>query len=364
MVKSNQAIKTAKSIKLCVILNLVLALSNTMAYADNMDWFNKSAEAAKQHQFSLGLNANSNMDSFTKSNNLSSKIADGANAGTANSENMYTGQLKNDNYLSASGKQSIKDCENKQDPRCTTLNKYTDKDTQTQLQAYTSGISTRYQMTVAPDPTNKDCAIVKRKKPINETIQTCTSTQEQHTTQSQCNNTIMPNQVTTPQTPADGIVFTPIPNPMCGNVTDVTNRVVYGEASQYLFNYGTTVFVIKSNMSLFMGGKLPMFMEFFNGSFCGSTGGYIQTTPTTMPIAIGTLSVIHNVPITYYQDPGQNCGIDGSTTTCNIKIRLMHMGSKGGGWMPDEVIRSWVITFTRPVPASAKNNYVYNKGCS
>ncbi len=153
MVKSNQTIKITK---LNIIISFLLIFNgNTLAYADNMDWFNKGSELAKQHQFNMGLNANSNINSFTKAKDLSTKIADGANAGASDSKDMYGGQKNDPNYLYNHGKQAIQDCENQQDPRCSTLNKYADKNTQTQLQSYMSGISTRYQMTVAPDPTNK-----------------------------------------------------------------------------------------------------------------------------------------------------------------------------------------------------------------
>ena len=358
MVKSNQTIKITK---LNIIISFLLIFNgNTLAYADNMDWFNKGNELAKQHQFNMGLNANSNINSFTKEKYLSTKIADGANTGASDSKNMYGGQKNDPNYLYNHGKQAIQDCENQQDPRCSTLNKYADKNTQTQLQSYMSGISTRYQMTVAPDPTNKDCAIIKRKKPINETIEICTSTQEQHTTHTQCNNIITPNQVATPQTPADGIVFNPILNAMC-DVTNVTGVIPFAESPQYLFDFGTTLFVIKSNMGSFLGGSLPMLMRHSNGNWCGSIDNTIITTPTSTPRQLAHFTDASNSPLDFYQDPSQNCGVDSTTQTCSIKIRLM---SEKNIWeVVDNLVRAWVVIFPRPVPASATDNYIYTKGC-
>jgi hypothetical protein len=164
-----------------------------MAYADNNDLFNQAYQNGRQNNFNMNLNSGSNINSYSSVNHFESTVANNANAGTANSRDMYDhvyggdGVKSDPNYLYNQGAQEISSCQSKTDPRCTTLNKYGDKDTQTQLQAYSQGVSQKYSIKVMPDPTDSSCSKIIRKVPINSTTATCIASTHNQT---KCNSII------------------------------------------------------------------------------------------------------------------------------------------------------------------------------
>ncbi len=171
----------------------VLFLSISACFADNTEIYNKAYKFGEQHQFNLNLNTNSTINSYGYANKFESIVANNANIGNASAKNMYDntyGDKADPNYLFKAGVKEIADCQNEKDPRCTTLNKYGDKDTQRQIQAYTRGFSAKYQISVTPDPSDTQCMISKRKVPINQTISTCVAGLKEH---KQCDNFIIPS---------------------------------------------------------------------------------------------------------------------------------------------------------------------------
>jgi hypothetical protein len=169
---------------------LLLFLNVSTCLADNTDSFNKAYQWGKQNQFNLNLNQDSTINSYGRVNSFESTVANNANSGNAKAQNMYNntyGNKANPNYLYNEGVQEIAACQDKSDPRCTTLNKYGDKDTQTQLQAYNHGISEKYYISVKPDPAASSCATITRKVPINKTIVSCIASAH---TQTNCNASI------------------------------------------------------------------------------------------------------------------------------------------------------------------------------
>lgn len=165
----------------------ILLLVTTAVYADNTDAFNNAYQIGKQNQFNLNLNSGSTFDSFGQANKFESNIINDAKTGNANAQPMYNGATNDPNYLYNQGKADIASCQSKNDPRCTSLNKYGDKDTQTQFQAYNQGISGKYSIITKPDPSDKNCTQVIKKVPIGEATKTCIASAHQ---QSQCHSTI------------------------------------------------------------------------------------------------------------------------------------------------------------------------------
>jgi hypothetical protein len=176
------------SLKLKILVSALAIMSLT--YADNTELFNQAMSIGNQNQFNLNLNQSSSIDSYGKSNKFTDDVANNANAGNANAKNMYNGASNDQNYLYNNGTQAIRDCLTQADPRCTTLNKYGDKDIQTQNHAYTQGLSPRYLISVTPDPSNQACSTVKRKSPVNQSTANCIAGSKQ---QVQCFNTITPS---------------------------------------------------------------------------------------------------------------------------------------------------------------------------
>jgi hypothetical protein len=169
---------------------LLLFLSLSSCFADNSSLFNQAYQAGKQNQFTLNLNQNSNINSYGQANHFESTVANNANTGNVNAQSMYNntyGDNANPNYLYNTGIKDIAACQTKSDPRCTTLNKYGDKDTQTQLQAYNQGISTKYYISVKPDQSDSSCSTVTRKVPINQSTVSCIASSH---TQTACNSMI------------------------------------------------------------------------------------------------------------------------------------------------------------------------------
>lgn len=172
---------------------LILFLSISACFADNESLFNEFYNLGKQKQFNMNLNANSTINSYGQANKFTGSVADGANQGNAPARNMYDktyGDKADPNYLYKEGIRAIKDCQDQSDPRCTTLNKYGDKDTQTQIQAYTQGFAEKYNITIKPDPIDSACSTITRKEPINEVKATCIAGVKE---QSRCSNTIIPS---------------------------------------------------------------------------------------------------------------------------------------------------------------------------
>lgn len=170
---------------------LLLCLGVNASFADNTSLFNQAYQAGQQNKSNLNLNSNSTINSYGQVNKFESTVANNANTGNANSKDMYNntyGENANPNYLYNEGTKEIAACQSKTDPKCTTLNKYGDKDTQTKLQAYTHGASTRYYLSVKPDPADSSCSKVTRKVPINATSALCVASSH---TQSNCNSTIV-----------------------------------------------------------------------------------------------------------------------------------------------------------------------------
>ena len=179
------------------------------SYADNMALFNQAMAIGAQHQFKLNLNQNSSIVSYGVAESFSNSVATNANAGVLPAQDMYTKVQGTDttagdpNYLYNSSTQLIKDCEKQHDPKCTTINKYADKGTQTEIQAYTQSVSPKYLMSIASDPLNKACDTITRKMPINVTKVTCTAGLN---TQQGCLTTVIPYSIYYPPVPANGTI--------------------------------------------------------------------------------------------------------------------------------------------------------------
>lgn len=186
-----------------VFLLIIAATS----YADNQTLFNNAMQAGVNNQVNMNLNQNSTIDSYTQQNKLDPSVAVNANSGAASAKDMYShisGKNPDANYLYNAGTAAIQDCLNKHDVRCTTLNKYGDKDTQTQYQAYAQGISSKYQMKVIPDPNNSACSLVTKKEAINAHDAMCISGMH---AQNMCITTLIPYANYVPPSPPDGSVI-------------------------------------------------------------------------------------------------------------------------------------------------------------
>ncbi|TXI94167.1 MAG: hypothetical protein E6Q33_00795 [Neisseriales bacterium] len=167
-------------------LALLILVAGT-SYADNQNYFDNAYQIGKQNQYNLNLNQNSTFNSYTQANNIESNISKNATTGTIGAETVYKNADKDVNYLYNQGKQEISNCQSKSDPRCTSLNKYGDKDTLTQMQAYSQGITEKYYIGVRPDPSDTQCSYVTRKVPVNATTATCIATSHNQNT---CNSII------------------------------------------------------------------------------------------------------------------------------------------------------------------------------
>lgn len=331
---------------------VTLFLSFTCCFADNTAIYNKAYKLGEQHQFNLNLNANSTINSYAIDHKFESTVANNANKGNAPAKNMYDntyGDNADPNYLYKEGVNEIANCQKAGDPRCTTLNRYGDKDTQTQIQAYTQGVSTKYQITVTPDPSDSQCMISKRKVPINQTIATCVSSLKEN---AQCQNTINPYQEYVPPVPADGAILQPSGSPGVCGVGTVT--------SSWIPEYDRAWLTITSSEGLFAGGNLPIVMGAYSGSTpCRGASGAISIFPTTTRKLLGHFYMDwfqhQKGEVGFYQEVGQNCGINDETPYCSINITL--------SWVNGGKFTSWLITFQRPRIHSYITHYTYNKGC-
>ena len=159
-----------------------------LCFADNAQYFNQAQQLGKDRQFKLNLNPSSTFTSYSQANKLESNIYNPANAGQNGARELYKNAGNNSNYLMIQGKQALDQCQSQSDPRCSTLNKYGDKDTLTQIQAYSNGVSQRYYIHVKPDPADSACSIITRKQPFNNTIASCVASSR---SQINCNQTIV-----------------------------------------------------------------------------------------------------------------------------------------------------------------------------
>ncbi len=173
--------------KLCICTVLCEIFLLKVGFADNQQYFNDAYQLGKQNQVDLNLNQNSNYTTYAKAHDIESTLYNGANTGASGSEDMYKNADKDNSYLYNQGKQEIANCKSKDDHRCTTLNKYGDNETQTQIQAYSQGVSAKYYISVKPDPADSSCSKVTRKLPINQSTATCVSSAH---SQNSCTSTI------------------------------------------------------------------------------------------------------------------------------------------------------------------------------
>ena len=174
-----------KKLLICTILCELCLLK--LGFADNQQYFDNAYQMGKQNQFNFNLNQNSNYTTYSQANNLESNFYNGASSGSAGSEDMYKNANNDNSYLYNQGKQDIANCKSKSDPRCSTLNKYGDNDIQSQIHAYGQGISSKYYISVKPDPADSSCSKVTRKIPINQSTATCISSTN---SQNSCVSTI------------------------------------------------------------------------------------------------------------------------------------------------------------------------------
>lgn len=216
---------------------LILLFVIGSCFADNNSLYNDAYQAGKNNQFNLNLNSNSTIDSYGQTHDFESNVANHANTGNANAASLHSnvyGENANPNYLYNEGTKEIAACQGKTDPRCTTLNKYGDKDTQTGLQSYNHGVSTKYYISVKPDPINSSCSIVTRKVPINQSNVSCVSSNNSQIT---CNATISISLKSNECNEQKGECNIYKNNPDCKQ----TKPFIQGECKEYSYNayYGS-----------------------------------------------------------------------------------------------------------------------------
>lgn len=216
---------------------LLVLLAVTNCFADNAGIYNDAVQAGKNKQFNLQLNGNSTIDSYGQIHKFESNVATQANSGNANAQSMHSniyGENSNPNYLYNEGTKEIAACQGKNDPRCATLNKYGDKDTQAGLQSYTHGVSTKYYISVRPDPINSACSIVTRKVPINQTNADCISGNK---SQVNCNSIISISLKNNECNEQNGECNSYKTNPDCKQ----TKPFILGECKEYSYKsyYGS-----------------------------------------------------------------------------------------------------------------------------
>ncbi len=317
---------------------------------DNTQLFNNAMNIGSQHQPSLNLEQNSTISSYGHQHKFDPKVANNANVGNSNAKSIYSSEFNNPNYLYNNGVQEIKNCEHESDPRCTTINKYGDKGTQTEIQSYAHGIATRYYLAVAPDPEDKSCSIIKRKAPINQNTETCSASTKQY---NECNNTIIPDSEKLAPEPIDGTVLHNLISPgVCGVGSVSGSWIPQGDRAW---------FIITSNEGSFNSGTLPVVMGATSGKTpCISASSSIVTIPTRSRLLLGKFYIdwlnSQKGNIAFYQEPGQNCGVDKKTLMCTINLTL--------AWENGAVLNSWVITFARPKTRNYARHYKYINGCS
>jgi|LauGreDrversion4_2_1035121.scaffolds.fasta_scaffold03693_10 hypothetical protein len=264
-----------KKFLICTILCEIFLVK--VGFADNQQYFDNAYQTGKQNQFNFNLNQNSNFTTYSQANKIESNIYNGASEGEQGSHDMYDNASKNDNYLSTKGKQDIANCKSKTDPRCSTLNKYGDKDTQTKLQAYMQGFKQEYYIDIKPDPADSSCSIVTRRVQENQISYCVTSAKIQYG----CNSTININLNYYQCNPTNGGCNAYINNPRCQNTVPYIAPSCL--AYSFTYSYGCTN---------------------WGGSSCsvGST----------------------------YRYPG-NCGTNGGTAICDGTIKSGKVFPKGGG---------------------------------
>lgn len=182
---------------------LIVCLA-TVVYADNQNYFDNAWQLGKQNQFNLNLNDNSSFSTYAQANKIESNIVNGANTGNAGSKDVFNNASNDSNYLYNQGKREVINCQSRSDARCSTLNKYGDNDTLTQIQAYSQGISEKFYIHTRPDPADSQCSFVTRKVPINQSTATCISSGKD---QNVCTTKVTPYNNYVPPVPADGSIL-------------------------------------------------------------------------------------------------------------------------------------------------------------
>jgi len=335
-------------LKIAIVV-IVCSLSSGSVMADNQEIWNNAYNLGKHNQFNLNLNQNSTINSYGATHKFESSVIDNANAGASGANITYNAAHDDPNYLYNHGVAEIQNCKNKNDPRCSTLNKYGDEDTQRVIQAYTQGFSQKYYMSISSDPSASNCSIIHRKKPVNATNYKCNAGIEQHT---QCHNLINVSADYIPASPVDGTIFQPSGSPGVCGVGVVTNSWIPQSDRAW--------FTISQNINMFASNTLPITMGATSGKTpCRGASGTIITYPTKSRVLVGQWYMDwlggNRGNIGLYQEPGENCGIDDSTSICRISMTLSLVG---GG-----TLASWVVNFARPIPQHYIQHYSYSKGC-
>lgn len=293
-------------------------------------------------------------DKYT-TGHYSKAIMDTSKQGTQDSEDDYKNAANDNNYLYNKGRSRIVQCKNQHDPdpACKAVIKYNDDDTQKALATYNMGTNAfAYSQTVIPDPNNSSCSLIRTYQPINPVDRVCLVGNHQ---QVDCEATLTPYQQTeklNPPIPIDGTILQPNASPGVCNVGLVTNSwIPQGDRAW---------FTITSNAAMFDGLNLPITMGATSGvTPCRSVGGVIRIVPTYTRDLIGQFYMdwfgSQRGNVAFYQEAGQNCGIDNTTTVCTIKITL--------AWLNGGTFTSWVVNFRRPITSQLVTHYQYNDGC-
>ena len=327
---------------------LILLLSINACFADNSDFFNQAYQTGKQNNFNLNLNQNSTFDSYGQVNHFESSVANNANAGNANAQNMYNNTYAdnaNPNYLYNEGTKDIADCQTKSDPRCTTLNKYGDKDTQAQLQAYGTGISTKYYLTVRPDPADSSCSFVTHKVAINSQSHQCISSAH---TQTACDTSLKPYTNAVGPSPSDGTVIAS---------GSSTSRACGGAQ----MSSSATVVSIEA---LTKGNQAKLHFENNGNNNCG--GNNSQSLDINLPMSSYSSQV--------YRNDQQGCGgghwdiggavnisggCQGNSCAYTVDVEAFHGGDCNG-----HQHTTYNLNFAKPIAGYVESGVIFTDNCS
>ena len=287
------------------------------------------------------------------SGQIGSNTMDISKQGTQGSEDSYNNAKADPNYLYNQGTAQIATCKSKSDPACQAVTKYNDDETQRDLGAYDMGTNAfAYSQSVRADPSNTSCSIIRSYKPINPVENMCLVGNHQ---QVSCEATITPYQrqeKLNPPIPLDGTILQPNSSPNVCGVGTVTNAWIPQSDRAW--------FIINSNAVMFDNFNLPILMGATSGvTPCRGVSGTISTTPTNTRNLLGQFYMdwfgSQRGNVAFYQEAGQNCGVDSSTKTCVIKITL--------AWAGGSTFTSWSVVFARPQTSKLVTHYQYNDGC-
>lgn len=314
----------------------LLVLGFSSVFADNTQYFNDAYETGKQNPSTLNINSNSTYTSYATSKGIESNISNGANAGTQGSQAMTSSAYADKNYLYNKGVQDIKDCQSKSDPRCSTMNKYADKDTQNQFQAYSTGIKDKYFITTRPDPSDSMCTLVKTKQPVNPTTETCISAPKDQTV---CMTTITPYNNYIPPVPPDGTVVAAGAKTVnaCGSAwarADATATVTE---------------------ALTKGGSFNLLVQTSGNAACANP----VSSTFNQNISLNSFSqTIYNRDDTGcgggHWDIGNTISVAGGCqgTICNYTVTINARHGGIGGQCHDSQTGTFVLSFTKPKVSS------------